>query len=315
MAEATQEWVTQGEGGTRGALRLMRWLGQNVPGPALDPLIWLISLFYTLRSGRAATRASRAYLRRVLGRDPSFAECHRHARTFAHVLLDRVRLLSDGVEGFRIDPAGQKVIEDLHTEGRGAVLLSGHFGSFESLRAFDRSLPGMRIRYLMYPENAQKSSALLAELNSDVAARVISLKSGPDAMLEVFEALDQGEFVGFLGDRLPSLESRSHLSVDFMDGTIRVPTSPYVAALVARVPVILCFAPRLGRQHYAPLFTVLHDGTHVPRAERDATCAAMAQTYADTLEDLCRQHPYNWFNFFDIWAGGDDLHSPAAGKR
>lgn len=311
--EASQEWVTQGEGGTRGGLRLMRWLAQNVPGAVLNPLIWLISLFYALRTDRPATRASRAYLRRVLGREPRLAERHRHARVFAHVMLDRVRLLTDGIAGFRIEPTGERVIEDLHHQGRGAVLLSGHFGSFESLRAFDRALPGMRIRYLMYPENAQKSSALLAELNSDVAGRVISLQNGPDAMLEVFDALSQGEFVGFLGDRLPNLESRSHLPVEFLGGTIRVPTSPYVAALVARVPVILCFAPRMGKQHYAPRFKILHDGTHVPRAKRDATCAAMAQSYADALADLCREHPYNWFNFFDIWAGGGDMRGAPAG--
>jgi predicted LPLAT superfamily acyltransferase len=27
----------------------------------------------------------------------------------------------------------------------------------------------------------------------------------------------------------------------------------------------------------------------------------MAQSYADALAAMCRRHPYNWFNFFDIW--------------
>jgi len=25
--------------------------------------------------------------------------------------------------------------------------------------------------------------------------------------------------------------------------------------------------------------------------------------YAARLEGVCREHPYNWFNFFDVWRG------------
>ena len=41
------------------------------------------------------------------------------------------------------------------------------------------------------------------------------------------------------------------------------------------------------------------------RATRDAAIQAAMQRYVATLEALCREAPYNWFNFFDFWADAD----------
>jgi len=30
--------------------------------------------------------------------------------------------------------------------------------------------------------------------------------------------------------------------------------------------------------------------------------AAAVARYVSTLEELCREAPHNWFNFFDVWA-------------
>ena len=311
MAEAAQGWVTQREDGGLRFLRLMRWVALHVPDWIVSPLLWTIALWYAAQRRRPATAASAQYLARVLGRPARLGDRHRHALTFAHVILDRVRLLAGGVEGFRITSTNEHLIEDQHVSGRGAVLLSAHIGSFETLRAFDRTLPGLTVRYLMYPDHAQKSSAVLREVNPEIAARVIPLSSGPDAMLAVAEALDRGEFVGFLGDRVPDLSVKAHVGAQFLGGEIRIPTSPFIAAMLARVPVILCFAPRLGSGRYDIRFETLYDGAPVPRRERAARCAELAGRYAAAMEALCREHPDNWFNFFDIWGG--ELRGPAAG--
>jgi predicted LPLAT superfamily acyltransferase len=55
---------------------------------------------------------------------------------FAHVLLDRVNLLGSGIERFDVRSKNHEVIAMRHAEGRGGVLVSAHFGSFEVLRTF-----------------------------------------------------------------------------------------------------------------------------------------------------------------------------------
>ena len=34
------------------------------------------------------------------------------------------------------------------------------------------------------------------------------------------------------------------------------------------------------------------------------------QRYVATLERLCREAPYNWFNFYDFWADDDSPTPP-----
>jgi len=302
MVEATTHWSKSHETGSRRQLRCLRWIALNAPAVFVNPMLWLISFGYALNKRRSATQGSIIYLRRVLGREPRFRDRHRHARTFAHVFLDRVRLLYGGVDHFKIEAKGQSLIGDLHRQGKGAVLLGAHFGSFEALRAFDRELPGLVVRYLMFPDHAPNSTALLRELNPGVADRVISLSNGQHAMMEVYEALERGEFVAFLGDRMPNPDIRAKVSMPFFGDAIDVPTSPYIAALAAKVPLILCTAAWLKRDHYAVEFTLFHDGKPVPRAQRQDYVAGLARRYVEQLEKLCRCYPYNWFNFFNIWS-------------
>ena len=66
-----------------------------------------------------------------------------------------------------------------------------------------------------------------------------------------------------------------------------------------------------GGRDYDLRFVELADFTHLPGAgaasagERDAAVRAAMQRYVSTLEDLCREAPYNWFNFYDFWADAD----------
>lgn len=301
-ADLKAAWAQAQETGSVWQLRLMRWMALHVPGSITDALIWAIALVYACQTGRPTTQASAAYLGRVLDRTPTLRERQIHARTFAHVFLDRARLLATGIDDFEIEVQGAQLIEDQHAAGRGGVFLGAHFGSFEALRAFDRTLPGLRVRYLMYPEHAPASTALLNHLNPEVASNVISLANGPQAMLEVHEALDRGEFVAFLGDRQTGGSTRSTMTVSFMGGMIDLPNSPYIAAFAARVPLYLCVAPRLGKKHYGIEISELYNGEPVARAERNTRIAELAQTYANNLERLCFRYPYNWFNFYDIWS-------------
>lgn len=301
MTEQTSDWTNVNESGFLWQLKLMRFLASRAPTFVVDALLWLIALFFALNIKRSTTAASAHYLGRALDRKPSLMDRQRHALVFSHVLLDRVRLLSEGAERISIESRGQELVSDLVSQGRGAVLLGAHFGSFEALRAFDRKLPGLFVRYLMYPEHAQKSTALLHELNPALEERVISLANGPMAMIKVFETLSTGGFVAILGDRFPNKTAQSQVSVTFFGGQINVPTSPYLAAMAAKVPLITSFATWEGKGRYAACFSQLYDGTPVPRAQRAQHAQKMAQKYASGLEDMCRRNPYNWFNFYDVW--------------
>jgi predicted LPLAT superfamily acyltransferase len=301
VAEAAPAWLRQPERGSAFGLGALSWLARHAPAAVTTPLMVPIALWFALFPSGIAARGQAAYLRAVLGRPPRFADRFRQCLTFAHVVLDRARLLSGGLSGFAVRPEGEASILRLHRAGRGGILLGAHFGSFEALRAFDRSLPGLTVRYLMFQENAARLTRLLEALNADVADQVIPVGDGQSAMLAVREALDAGEFVACLGDRMPARTARGAVQVDFLGAPVLFPRAPYLSAMLAGAPLILCFAPRTGPRAYDIRFVELYDGAPVSRGERDARARALAQGYADALAEMCRRHPYNWFNFYDIW--------------
>jgi predicted LPLAT superfamily acyltransferase len=301
MVDPERNWTQVGEAGSNWQLRFMLFLAQKSPSLIYVPLLWMIAAVFAIDTRRLSTHASISFLSRVLGRRPSLQERIRHVYTCSHVFFDRIRLLGKGVEQFTISLQNTELIHTLVDKGKGAILLGAHYGSFEALRALDRELPGLSVRYLMFPEHAEKSSAMLNILNPEVSSKVISLANGPMAMIQVSEALSNGEFVAILGDRLPDNSVRAKTDVTFFGRQIEIPTSPYLTAMAARVPIILNFARWKDKNHYAAEFIWFYDGTPVPRPERDKRAAEMAQRYATILENLCRHDPYNWFNFFDIW--------------
>ncbi len=301
MVDQNTGWTRAQEAGSVWQLRFMRLLANRPPSLLYVPLLWAIAVVFAIDRRRLSSRASINFLRRVLGRKPTLFERIRHAQTFSHVFFDRVRLLGKGVDRFSVSVRNPDLIRSLVAQNNGAVLLGAHYGSFEALRALDRDLPGLTVRYLMFPENAEKSTSMLKSLNPEVNDKVISLANGPMAMVQVFEALSNGEFVAILGDRVPDRSVRAKHMVDFLEGQIEVPTSPYLTAMAAKVPIILSFARWEGKDRYAAEFSGFYDGAHVPRAERPQKAAEMAQDYAAILESWCRDDPYNWFNFFDIW--------------
>ena len=60
-----------------------------------------------------------------------------------------------------------------------------------------------------------------------------------------------------------------------------------------------------GGRRYELRFAELADFAAVPVENRDAAVRAALERYVATLEALCRELPYNWFNFYDFWADAD----------
>ena len=58
-----------------------------------------------------------------------------------------------------------------------------------------------------------------------------------------------------------------------------------------------------GGARYDVFFEPLADFTQRPGtpAEREAAIRAALVAYVARLEALCREYPYNWFNFHDFW--------------
>ncbi|HEY0720786.1 MAG TPA: acyl-CoA synthetase [Gammaproteobacteria bacterium] len=295
--EVDQEWATRPERSSVGVIRFIVWFALTFGRPATRLLLYPICVYYVLFSLKAR-RASRDYLHHALGRRATLLDIFRHYLFFASTILDRVFLLSGRSNLFDIRLHGADVIQEVVGGEQGFFLVSAHMGSFEVLHAVGREQGQIAVSMVMYEENARKLSSVLSTINPEGNPSVIPL-GRVDSMLKIQEALARGECIGMLADRAISGEKMVHC--DFLGGKMAFPLGPFRLAAMLGHPVVLMLGLYQGGNRYKVYIEHLGDLRQVARSERDAAIAAMVQRYAARLEHYCRSHPYNWFNFYDVW--------------
>ena len=296
-ARAGVEWRSHRERGSLALLRVMTSISLRLGRPAGRVILYGIAAYFFLFAPRAR-RASLEYLRRALGRRPRARDRFRHVMAFATTIHDRVYLLNERFELFDIAIEGQDLMIGRLRCGSGAFLIGAHVGSFEVTRAIGRRHRGVRVAMVAYEDNARKLSAMLAAINPAARLDMVAL-GNVEAMLRVSELLEQGVFVGMLGDR--SLGAEGVMEVDFLGGLAKFPLGPMRAAALLRRPVILMLGLYLGGNRYRVVFEPIADFSHVGAGEREEAVREAVRRYARRLEEYCREYPYNWFNFYRFW--------------
>ena len=300
-------WRTQRERGSRLLMRVIASLTLNAGRPIGRALLYPICAYFLLFSHRAR-RASKDYLARVLGRAPTWRERFRHYHRFALQILDRVHLLTGDLQRFTWTIEGLDVLEAACAQHRGAMLVGAHLGSFEMLRVLALAEFPVRVRVLMHEANAEKLASVLAPLNADIPRQVITL-GRPETMLETRDSVAAGEVVGLLADRVVAGDRVRRCP--FLGAPASFAEGPFVLAAALGVPVLLFSAVQTDDGRYRIRFEPFAERIEFSRRDRDAVLQAACERYAGWLEARCRESPYNWFNFYDFWAG--DRSAPGDG--
>ena len=299
QAANAAEWVRRRERGSIWLLRLMALLSLRLGRRAGRLVLYFIAAYFFLFAPQAR-RASLAYLRRVLGRRPTAQDRFRQLMAFATTIHDRVYLLNDRFDLFEITVAGEELMQARLRAGGGAFLVGAHLGSFEVTRALGRRQPDLRVAMVAYEANARKINAMIAAINPGLAGATVALGSA-EAMLRVRALLDEGAFVGMLGDRTPGGEPTE--PVQFLGAAARFPLGPMRLAALLQRQVILMLGVYCGGNRYRVVFEEIADFSGVGRGQREGAIRQAVARYSARLESYCRAYPYNWFNFFDFWAG------------
>lgn len=290
-------WASQPERSSLAWLRLMTWISLHLGRSGSRVLLRLITVYFLLFSP-GARRASRAYLRRALGRPPRLGDLYRHLFYFASTIHDRVYLLNDRFALFDIRMQGEEVIREALASGQGVFLMGAHLGSFEAIRALGRIHGTPPMAMVMYEDNARKINRILTAINPAATSDLVPL-GRVDSMLQVRDRLARGHLVGVLGDR--TLGDEPGLSVPFLGEPASFPTGPFRLAALMRRPLIFMTGLYLGGNRYEVHFSRLADFSRAHAEDPQAAVEEALRRYVALIAELCSSAPYNWFNFFDFW--------------
>ena len=294
-SRAQADWTRRSERGSLPLVRFMAWLSIAIGRRASRLLLGCITAYFFATGGKARA-AVRQYLARVLGREPRLREQFAVFSTFSSTIHDRIYFLKGRFDLFDIRVHGAELFED----GRGALLMGAHLGSFEAMRSCGRAIDGRRVAMAMYEVNARLLHEVLAAIEPSAVQDIVAL-GRLDSMLELGERLEAGQLVGVLADR--TLGAEPTLDVPFLGEPAAFPTGPMRMAAALRRPVIFMAGLYRGGNRYDIHFEKLADFSDAGagRGDRELRVNEAVRRYAARLEHFCREAPDNWFNFHDFW--------------
>jgi predicted LPLAT superfamily acyltransferase len=127
-------------------------------------------------------------------------------------------------------------------------------------------------------------------------------------MLALRDWLDGGGLGGLLADRTLSGgdeggQRGNNVTLSFLGQPAVFNDGPFRLAALLRRKVFFMAGLYLGGARYDVRFEPLADFSErvADPAERERRIRAAVEAYVARLEALCREHPYNWFNFHDFW--------------
>lgn len=194
------------------------------------------------------------------------------------------------------DGGGGKINECLAV-GNGLIVWTAHVGNWE----FASRLLTMygRVNVARVVEDKPAEITLRNLMASD-RLKVVDLKSGVPATIELLQALRRNEIVAIQGDRV---YQRRTLEVPFFSKPTSFPLGPFLLSQVSGAPVLPVFMVRRGWLRYHPLMgdpipavpsTV--SSHHDDAALYEAMCQAVG-----FLEKTLATHYDQWMNYFDFW--------------
>jgi KDO2-lipid IV(A) lauroyltransferase len=189
---------------------------------------------------------------------------------------------------------GEEHLQKVHEGGKGALILTAHFGLFE-LGGLLLARRGHASVVLTHPE----PSPALTEWRASFRHRwkVDTLEVGADsfAFLQIAERLRQGQIVAALIDR-PHVTD--HTPVAFPNGTVYFSSGILLLAAHVGVPVIpATMARRANGTYHAQIFAPI---IIEPRESRAETLRIYSQQIADTLLPVLCAYPGQWYQFVPL---------------
>ncbi|WP_179402103.1 glycosyltransferase family 2 protein [Burkholderia guangdongensis] len=309
--ERARSWWRMPERGSRAGMALLalscRCFGTRITSAWLYPIV-----AYFVLTHRSARVASHAYFTRLARACPSAAQstpgwrtAYRHMLEFAQSGFDKFVAWSGRTDRLRVRFDDASAFDALIATGRGALVIGAHLGNLEMTRALALRDARTKVTAVVYTEHAKRFNSVLRGANADFAKQLVEVADfGPETAMMMQSRIDAGELLVIVGDRVPPHDTGRTVDACFLDARAPFAQGPYVLAHALGCPVYLFFCLKEDGE-YRLYFEPFAERIELPRRDRAAHVAQWAQRYAARLEHYCRKAPYQWFNFFDFWAGSD----------
>ena len=309
MTQEKEHWAEQQERGNRFVLGLTRYLVRFFPTFLMHPIVWCVVLYYYLSSKSARTNIIE-YQRNLAVTFPELESLTkqkysviRQFHAFAISIVDRFSVWQKKItyEDLIIhDP------DDLYADmdepalgSAGQIFIVSHLGNIEICRALVKKHPDFILNVLIHHKHAEMFNEALADAGASRIRLIQVTELDVDMMMQLSQRIAAGEWLAIAADRIP-VRGEKAVAVEFLGQMAQWPQGPWLMASLLKVPVNTLFCLKEKGQ-YNLYLNRFSETIVCSRKQRESAITAYASRYAQLLEQQCRNHSLQWFNFYSFW--------------
>jgi len=171
-------------------------------------------------------------------------------------------------------------------KGKGAIVVAGHFGSWELMGAAT-SQRGYPVDFLVGEQHNVLVDNLMNDYRKSVGIGIIKMGA---AAKGIIKALKNNRFVAMLSDQDAGNDGTV---VDFFNRPASTPKGPAAFALKMNAPIIMAFIIRENKDKQK---VVIEKPIFIDRSKnKEDDIQSLTQAYTSVLEDYVRKYPDHWF--------------------
>lgn len=214
---------------------------------------------------------------------------------FGRILIDRAIV---GILGPKSINASFRNYERMKTIESGFILLICHAGGWQvamsALDALDKP-----VNFLMLRDEKDIDKQYYEHNENPTKINIINPEQFLGGSIEILAALKNDEIVCMMGDRIFS-ESDRFMEMDFLKGKAMFPFSAFKMSSISQKPIVVLYSYKQGPCEYETYISTI---IHVPPklGKHQEKYRPYVETFIKSLESFVKDHPYQFFNFFDMW--------------
>lgn len=221
-------------------------------------------------------------------------------RSYACDVIDFLRALDAGHDEarrmFTVHEDDERLFAELRGQGRGIILVTGHYGNWEIGAVAMRARFDMPLTVIAMPEVSEEVSRIRREIRDALGVETIEVRQSLETPLTILRQLRDNRIIAMLMDRHAD---RDRVEVTFLGRTAWFLRTPALIGYLTGAPLVPCFIERVGPSRFA-----LGPGVPIVVARdvpRDDAIQRAAQQFADQLAARVRERPHYWYQFYPYW--------------
>lgn len=227
-------------------------------------------------------------------------------RSYTRDAIDFLRALEDPrvEDAFEFSEQTRAHAMSIHGGGRGAILVTGHFGNWEAGGLMMGRALGLPLTVVAMREPDDTVNRIRNEIRARMGIETIEVRQSLDTPLKIRAALARNRFVAILVDRHMG---RDRVPVTLFGRRAWFLRTPLLIAALTGAPIAVSTVERGGPGRF---HAWMGGPMAIPASmSRDEWIPLAAQQIADQIAARIQARPECWYHFYRYWDAQRDDYS------